>query len=91
VSEQTIPAPRLGRGYTDPVEYATHLLYAAYTYFPLLAYCSEDDAKDDAASYANRPGGIAELQRYIADDPKADIPDWMRTVLREWAAEGGTQ
>ena len=25
MSEQTIPAPRLGRGYTDPVEYATHL------------------------------------------------------------------
>ncbi len=78
----------LARGYTDPAKYATDLLYGAYGYFPFGAYAFEGTAEDDAARIAARPNGIPELQAFVADDPQANIPAWMRDVLRDWAAKG---
>lgn len=79
----------LARGYTDPAQYATDLLYAAYGYFPFGAYAFEGTAEDDAQQIAGRPNGIPELQAFVADDPQANIPDWMRRVLRDMSAKGG--
>ena len=76
-------------GFTDPVAYATELLYAFYGDFPFGPYAFEGTAEDDAARIAAQPNGVAKLQRQIADDPQADVPDWFRPVLREWAAKGG--
>lgn len=78
------PTPVLARGYTDPTEYMTDLLYTAYGDFPHGAYCFEGTAEDDAADIVAR-GRIPETQRFIADDPKANIPAWMRPALRGMA------
>lgn len=79
----------LVRGYTDPLKYATDMLYAFYGDFPFGPYCFEGTAEDDAAWWVTQPNGVAKLQRHMADDPTAALPDWMRDVLRDWAAKGG--
>lgn len=69
-------------GYT-PREYVHDLLLTA---FPG-AYAAPGVDECDIRMYTERPEGIAELQRYVADAHDARIPDWMRDKLRA-AAEG---
>lgn len=68
--------------YTDPREYLTHLLVVA---FPD-AYAFEGTEQEDVDAYLALPDGVAQLQRYVADQPDARIPDPMRDRLRELAA-----
>lgn len=69
-------------GYT-PREYVQALLITA---FPE-AYAFEGTEDCDVESYLSHPDGVAELQRYVADEPDARIPQWMRDKLRA-AADG---
>ena len=68
-------------GYT-PEQYTEDLLSVA---FPWAYACGVDEC--DIRMFVDRPDGMADLQRYVADKPDAEIPDWMRVKLRA-AAEG---
>lgn len=65
-----------------PEQYTEDLLSVA---FPE-AYAGGVD-ECDIRLFCDRPDGMADLQRYVADAPDAEIPDWMRAKLRA-AAEG---
>lgn len=67
----------------SPGGYVRDLLVSAYP----LAYAFEGATDNDVAAYLSRPDGVAELQRWVADDLRAKVPDWMRGALRA-AAEG---
>lgn len=68
-------------GYT-PRKYVHDLLLTA---FPMAYAAGVDEC--DIRMFVDRPDGIADAQRYVADQPDAEIPDWMRGKLRA-AAEG---
>lgn len=68
-------------GYT-PEKYTHDLLLTA---FPMAYAAGVDEC--DIRMFVDRPDGMADLQRYVADKPDAEIPDWMRDKLRD-AAEG---
>lgn len=61
-----------------PRKYVHDLLVVA---FPD-AYAFEGTEEDDVEAYLKAENGIAKLQRYVADHPDADLPDWMRERLR---------
>jgi hypothetical protein len=69
-------------GYT-PEKYTHDLLLTA---FPMAYTGGVDEC--DIRMFVDRPNGMAELQRYVADKPDAEIPEWMRDKLR--AAADGT-
>lgn len=68
-------------GYT-PDKYTEDLLSMA---FPMAYAAGVDEC--DIRMFVDRPDGMADLQRYVADKPDAEIPGWMRDKLRA-AADG---
>jgi hypothetical protein len=73
-------SPQLPPGYDDPAVYAVELLLIAYAPAGL---------EQQAAAHAHRgpewllsPAGIAALQRAVADDPRAALPEYVRHSLR---------
>jgi hypothetical protein len=82
IAPVTVAMPLPG-DYTDSRQYALDLLFAAYAP-PAL---EEETAShgDNGEEWLFSADGIARLQQHVADDPRANIPDWLRGKLRESA------